>query len=75
MHSAAVTDRTVPPTELRHSFSLAMSKIYQDEVPLYSDLLRLVSSVNTAALDAQPLVHEKMQAISQLERLHYERHG
>ncbi|EFX05971.1 hypothetical protein CMQ_4040 [Grosmannia clavigera kw1407] len=75
MASVAAADRTVSPTELRHSFSLAMSKIYQDEVPLYSDLLRLVFSVNATVLSTQPLISEKMQATNQLDRLHYERHG
>ncbi|KAJ9138463.1 DUF1338 domain protein [Pleurostoma richardsiae] len=75
MASSTTADRMVSTTELRHSFSVAMSKIYQNEVPLYSNLLRLVSSVNEAFLDSHPLIREQFRVTHQLERFHYERHG
>lgn len=65
----------VLPTEIRHAFSVEMSRVYRTEVPLYSDLLSLVANVNEAFLSTNPSVRDDLQATGQLERLHYERHG
>lgn len=54
---------------------MAMSEIYQKEVPLYADLLRLVASVNNAVLQEQPGLRAQLLASGEMERLHYERHG
>ena len=37
--------------DIRHRFSLAMSNMYQKEVPLYTDLMNLVAEVNKDVLD------------------------
>ncbi|ETS84094.1 hypothetical protein PFICI_02119 [Pestalotiopsis fici W106-1] len=63
------------PTVIRHKFSIEMSKVYRNEVPLYSDLLELVTNVNEAFLDSHPALRETMRQTKQLERLQYERHG
>ena len=65
----------VSPTSLRHTFSISMSTIYQSEVPLYSDLLSLVNSINKATLISNVTLCTHLQATNQLSRLHYERHG
>ena len=65
----------VSPTELRHRFSVRLSKIYQKEVPLYADLLRIVAAVNSKELSMQPNLRDHMTSTGQMERLHYERHG
>lgn len=63
------------PTAVRHKFSIEMSQVYRNEVPLYSDLLGLVADVNKTFLDSRPTLRETMRETKQLERLHYERHG
>lgn len=63
------------PTAIRHKFSIEMSQVYRNEVPLYSDLLSLVANVNDTFLETRPKLRKTMQETKQLERLHYERHG
>jgi uncharacterized glyoxalase superfamily metalloenzyme YdcJ len=75
MATPRTTSQWVSPTEIRHAFSMAMSQVYQEEVPLYAQLLSLVSDVNDIFFAANPSVLEHMQRTGQLERLHYERHG
>lgn len=53
--------------ELRTSFSLAMSAMYKNEVPLYGDLVRIVREVNQAVAQDDELMVT--------ERLDLERHG
>jgi hypothetical protein len=36
------------PNDLRTSFTLAMSSMYKSEVPLYGDLVRIVSHIATS---------------------------
>jgi uncharacterized glyoxalase superfamily metalloenzyme YdcJ len=65
----------ISPTEIRHKFSLAMSSIYKIEVPLYSNLLDLVSSINNSVLSSNMPLHNHLNSTNQLSRLHFERHG
>jgi len=63
-----MTDQTcVSPDDIRSQFALALSNMYQAEVPLYGDLLDLVADIN-AAVGAQ-------NAQSMSTRIEVERHG
>lgn len=62
-------------TEIRHEFAAAMSNVYQREVPLYQDLLSLVTKVNHATLSQKTSLRTSLESSGQLERLHLERHG
>lgn len=53
-------DDYVDPDTLRTTFALAMSAMYSAEVPLYSDLIRIVQHVN-----AQVLLTQQAQAQAQ----------
>jgi uncharacterized glyoxalase superfamily metalloenzyme YdcJ len=75
MGDSSPSTRTVSTTEIRHAFSVAMSSVYKSEVPLYSNLMSLVASVNSAFLHQNPAIHEQMKLTNQIERLHCERHG
>lgn len=61
--------------EIRSRFSALMSDMYQKEVPLYGDLIRLVSDVNQAVLTQQPDIKEQLSQTGELPRLDLERHG
>ncbi|MCC6076645.1 VOC family protein [Pseudomonas sp. GCM10022188] len=65
----------VSPDAIRARFSLAMSAMYQSEVPLYGELLDLVGRVNREVLAADPDVAETLRANGELQRLAEERHG
>lgn len=65
----------VSPDEIRARFSLAMSAMYQSEVPLYGELLELVGRVNREVLAADPALAERMRDSGELQRLAEERHG
>lgn len=65
----------VSPDQIRARFSLAMSAMYQSEVPLYGELLDLVARVNRQVLDDHPQQAEAMRASGELQRLAEERHG
>lgn len=65
----------VNPSEIRAKFSLSMSQMYQEEVPLYSDLLQLVGEVNEKILISQPKVLKQLTQTNELSRLNIERHG
>lgn len=65
----------VPPDEIRARFSHAMSNLYRSEVPLYGDLLALVSDINQAALAHQPELARSLERTGERERLDRERHG
>ncbi|KAG8675072.1 hypothetical protein FPOAC2_01115 [Fusarium poae] len=60
------------PEEVRTTFTLAMSTMYRNEVPLYGDLIRIVDDVNEGILSEQP-GSTKERLLSQ--RLDVERHG
>ncbi|MGM8909048.1 2-oxoadipate dioxygenase/decarboxylase HglS [Psychrobacter sp. 1U1] len=61
--------------DIRHEFSMAMSTMYQTEVPLYGDLLDLVAKVNTEVLNQNPEIKEQLAHTGELDRLSMERHG
>ncbi|MGM8899272.1 MULTISPECIES: 2-oxoadipate dioxygenase/decarboxylase HglS [unclassified Psychrobacter] len=61
--------------DIRHEFSMAMSTMYQTEVPLYGDLLDLVAEVNTEVLNQNPEIKEQLAHTGELDRLSMERHG
>ncbi|PCD42918.1 hypothetical protein AU210_005442 [Fusarium oxysporum f. sp. radicis-cucumerinum] len=55
---------------LRTKFSLALSEMYRQEVPLYGDLIQIVRDVDTAVLRAEGQRPEDLPL-----RNHLERHG
>lgn len=61
--------------EIRARFSTAMSEMYRQEVPLYSDLINLVQTVNNELIEANALLKEHLIATNELNRLDTERHG
>lgn len=65
----------VSPNQIRRQFSTAMSQMYQQEVPLYSDLMSLVSEVNNDVLAKNSDVKQQLENTGELERLDIERHG
>ncbi|KAI6749276.1 hypothetical protein HG530_015115 [Fusarium avenaceum] len=62
-------------TEIRTMFSQEMSRMYKLEVPLYGDLLDLISEVNQNVLSRDLALRSHLQAQGQLDRLNLERHG
>ena len=65
----------VSANQIRANFSAAMSEMYQNEVPLYGDLVNLVDDVNQEALDQQPELKTQLENTGELPRLSQERHG
>lgn len=61
--------------DIRHDFSISMSEMYQKEVPLYGDLIDLVSEVNTEVLNKQPEIRQQLEHTGEIDRLGMERHG
>lgn len=61
--------------DIRHDFSVAMSEMYQKEVPLYGDLIDLVTEVNTEVLNKQPEIRQQLEHTREIDRLNMERHG
>ncbi|KAK7227632.1 hypothetical protein V2G26_015635 [Clonostachys chloroleuca] len=63
---------------LRTDFTLAMSAMYKAEVPLYGDLVQIVSSINTDLIhqsSLDPKVLSLRYGDAQSARLDIERHG
>lgn len=58
--------------DLRTAFAAAMSQMYKEEVPLYGDLVRIVSGVNKQILSDSS---KEPPTADRLERLVLERHG
>ncbi|MGP5068704.1 2-oxoadipate dioxygenase/decarboxylase HglS [Psychrobacter faecalis] len=52
-----------------------MSEMYQKEVPLYGDLIDLVSEVNTEVLNEQPEIRQQLEHTGEIDMLGMERHG
>ena len=52
----------VTSSEIRSSFSAAMSAMYRTEVPAYGTLMDLVARVNDEALSAEPELKTRLQA-------------
>lgn len=69
---SAKCDRPEPtyvgPNDLRTIFAHAMSAMYREEVPLYSDLVRIVERINSEN-------HACSQRQDSIQRLSLERHG
>ncbi|MEM6159276.1 VOC family protein [Erwinia sp. P6884] len=65
----------VTADELRTSFAGAMSDMYQQEVPQYGTLLRLVKQVNEEVLAQDPALRQQLEQQGELARLSVERHG
>lgn len=65
----------VSPNEIRSRFSLAMSEMYQKEVPLYGELLALVAETNRQVLSSNSELAHQLQITGEIERLAMERHG
>ncbi|HSP32226.1 MAG TPA: VOC family protein [Halomonas sp.] len=61
--------------EIRDQFSSAMSAMYQQEVPQYGTLLKLVEAVNQEVLAANPALNSELQNSDELARINVERHG
>ena len=69
------TTAHVCPDEIRKGFSMAMSDMYRDEVPLYGALMELVAETNTRVLDTEPGLAQHLQRTGEIQRLDRERHG
>ena len=67
--------RFVNSDDIRHEFAMAMSAMYQQEVPLYGDLIDLVTDINTKVLSAQPDIKAQLEHTEEINRLNKERHG
>ncbi len=61
--------RFVPPSQIRAAFARAMSAMYQQEVPLYGTMLRVVAAVN------QDTAATMQDEVADLDRVGSERHG
>ncbi|UNK05987.1 VOC family protein [Psychrobacter raelei] len=61
--------------EIRYQFSIAMSTMYQKEVPLYTNLIELVNEVNESVMQQQPEIKQQLINTGELDRLSAERHG
>lgn len=61
--------------QIRSKFSALMSDMYQEEVPLYGDLLALVQEVNQATLKHEPQLENQLKLTGEYQRLSLERHG
>ncbi|KOC89247.1 2-oxoadipate dioxygenase/decarboxylase HglS [Winslowiella iniecta] len=68
-------NRWVSADSIRERFSQAMSAMYQQEVPQYGTLLRLVAEVNQQVLQADPPLAQRLTEADELARLSVERHG
>lgn len=71
------TDQFVDPDAIRTAFTLALSAMYRGEVPLYGDLVRIVSKINNDVIanetQSSNLSHKFGDAAP--ARLDLERHG
>jgi len=65
----------VSKNNLRKQFAIAMSAMYQQEVPLYGTLKSMVEDINRDELNANPALVEQLTAGRNLTRLAEERHG
>ncbi|WP_183758101.1 VOC family protein [Rhizobium sp. BK181] len=65
----------VSSCSIRSAFSAAMSAMYRTEVPAYGTLMNIVARVNTATLNADPALKQRLEETDSLERVSEERHG
>nr|CDI54416.1 conserved hypothetical protein [Melanopsichium pennsylvanicum 4] len=69
--SSVKKSKSVTSTQLRALLASSMSTMYRTEVPLYGDLLSIVSSVNSTVIRSDP----DMLTEDEISRLSVERHG
>ncbi len=65
----------IPPDAIRRLFAQAMSRMYRTEVPLYGDLVDLVTRINAQVLAEQPELAAQLDRNDERARLDEERHG
>jgi len=68
-------DNFLSADDIRTRFSLAMSAMYQQEVPQYGTLMQLVATVNDRALEVDIALKDRLTASDEIGRLNLERHG
>lgn len=70
-----MADSWVAADSLRAGFASAMSAMYQQEVPQYGTLLKLVAQVNEEVLEQDATLRKQLADAGELSRLSVERHG
>lgn len=65
----------VSTDDIRLQFAHAMSRMYQQEVPLYAELLAIVDDVNRRELAADPEFAAQLERHGEFDRLNREYHG
>jgi uncharacterized glyoxalase superfamily metalloenzyme YdcJ len=65
----------IQASEIREQFAAAMSQMYQDEVPMYSRLLEMVSDINLQQLETKTGFIQPLKNTHKLDYLSSERHG
>lgn len=65
----------VSKNTLRMQFAIAMSTMYQEEVPLYGTLKEMVENINRDELDSNAALVDQLATTKSLTRLAEERHG
>ena len=68
-------EKLVSPDHIRSLFAQAMSHMYRTEVPLYGDLVELVSAINARVLAQDPELAASLKRNDDYERIDLERHG
>jgi uncharacterized glyoxalase superfamily metalloenzyme YdcJ len=68
-------ENLVSPDHIRSLFAQAMSHMYRTEVPLYGDLVELVSSINAKVLAEDAELATSLKRNDDYERIDLERHG
>ncbi|RSL83661.1 hypothetical protein CEP52_016656 [Fusarium oligoseptatum] len=65
------------PDDVRTAFTVAMSAMYRNEVPLYGDLIYIVQSINKEVLSAKSQLQDQtsIEKSAMPQRLDLERHG
>ncbi|KAF7556701.1 hypothetical protein G7Z17_g1227 [Cylindrodendrum hubeiense] len=65
------------PNDIRNAFTVAMSAMYRNEVPLYGDLVRIVRSINEHVIEQRSKSQSATESANYAasERLDLERHG
>lgn len=69
--SSTARSKAVTSTQLRAVLASSMSTMYRNEVPLYGDLLSIISSVNAGVIRSNP----DLISDDEISRLNVERHG
>jgi len=67
--------KTIAQDQIRDRFSKAMSRMYQQEVPQYGTLLKIVKETNAHYLSQNPATFATEEQSLALNRLDVERHG